>query len=71
MTTHIVERTSPKGGPFIGTCALCGATGLTPRDALEECRNPGGLTEEQALLQAVEGPRVEDEIAKAVLALEK
>jgi hypothetical protein len=37
VSTHVIERTSPKGQPFRGTCARCGATGLRIADAGEDC----------------------------------
>lgn len=52
---HSLERTSPKGRPFIGTCRLCGTPNLRVEDALKECRNPRGLTEEESLIDAIEG----------------
>lgn len=54
--THSIERTSPKGQPFIGTCVLCGTPNLTTGDALKACPNQRGLTEDEALVQAIEGP---------------
>jgi hypothetical protein len=54
--THALERTSPKGGPFLGTCCLCGATNLPMRAALEPCPNPRGVTSDEALMQAIRGP---------------
>lgn len=53
--THSIERTSPKGGPFMGTCTLCGQTGLTFSDE-SECPNQRGLSQDEALLEAIEGP---------------
>lgn len=53
-TTHTVYRVSPKGGPFVGTCSLCGRAGLTLRDAMQPCENIRGLTQEQALLEALD-----------------
>lgn len=53
---HSLNRTSPKGGPFVGTCALCGKTGLTLDAMREECENPRGLTQAEAIVEAVEGP---------------
>ena len=53
--THSVERTSPMGGPFVGVCRLCGAVGLTSGDALKPCPNPSGLTQDEALLDALAG----------------
>lgn len=53
---HAVERTSPKGGPFIGTCVRCGRTGLTIAEAMRECDNPSGMSQDEALLQLLHGP---------------
>lgn len=57
MIYHAVNRTSPKGPgkPFIGTCALCGKTGLSASAALEECENVRGLTQDEALIEAILG----------------
>lgn len=38
-TKHIIERTSPKGQAFIGTCARCGQTDLPITAAKEPCRS--------------------------------
>ena len=55
MKHPLVNRTSPKGTPFIGTCAACGKSGITfqmlPSD---ECDNVRGMTQEQAILEAVQ-----------------
>lgn len=55
---HAVHRTSPKGPgqPFVGTCALCGKTGLPASAALEECENVRGLTQDEAVVEAILGP---------------
>jgi hypothetical protein len=51
-----VNRTSPKGSKFFGTCAACGKPGLTIADvAEEECPNQRGLTEDEAILEAIDG----------------
>jgi hypothetical protein len=55
-STHLVVRTSPKGERFIGTCVLCGTTGLTSSAPLEHCDNQRGLTQDQALIEAIEAP---------------
>jgi hypothetical protein len=55
--THHVQRTSPFGEPFIGTCTLCGKKNLKPEAALEFCKNPFGLSSEGVLLEAIEGDR--------------
>lgn len=52
---HHINRTSPKGQEFIGTCSLCGKPDLKAKDALEDCENARGLTAEQALIEAVTG----------------
>lgn len=53
---HVIERTSPKGLKFVGTCRLCGATGLTLADSDDDCANVRGLTEDQALIEAIAPP---------------
>ncbi len=55
---HHVERTSPKGQKFIGTCRLCGKTGLPASAALEDCENVRGLTEEEAMIESIVGPKI-------------
>lgn len=58
---HSIARTSPKGRgqEFIGTCVLCGKQGLrlTPEDMKEDCPNLRGLTRDEAVMEAVKGPR--------------
>jgi hypothetical protein len=54
-TTHSLERTSPKGGPFIGRCVLCGKPGLKSSDALKPCPNPRGVTSNESVINAIEG----------------
>ena len=34
---HALERTSPKGGPFVGRCRLCGQDGFPPAAAAWTC----------------------------------
>lgn len=60
-TTHAIERTSPKGGRFIGTCMKCGRPGLTIADMGEPCENIAGMTQDEAVLLAVRGPFREDD----------
>lgn len=56
MTTgHVIERTSPKGEDFRGTCMLCGATDLKATDALTPCPNPNDVPAEDALLLGILG----------------
>lgn len=52
---HSLERTNPKGVPFIGTCVLCGRTGLTKSDMNTECENIRGLSSDDAVLEAISG----------------
>ena len=42
--------------PFIGTCRLCGKTGLLASAALEDCENVRGLSTEDALVETIIGP---------------
>ena len=49
---HSLVRTSPKGGPFVGKCVLCGEEGLS-LSATRWCPNPQSITEEQAVLTAI------------------
>lgn len=51
--THALNRTSPKGTPFLGTCMKCGRTNLPPSAVNEECDNPAGMTQEAALLSVL------------------
>ena len=59
---HHVERTSPKGpgSPFIGTCRLCGMTGLKASAALEDCENVRGLSVEDAMVEIIDPPECDD-----------
>jgi hypothetical protein len=52
---HVVERTSPKGEKFIGICRACGTAGLTLADAQQECPNQRGLTQDEAVIEAITG----------------
>jgi hypothetical protein len=53
--THVLDRTSPMGELFIGTCRLCGTHGLRMAQANEACENPQRIGETQALLDAING----------------
>ena len=58
MKHPLVNRTSPtgKGQPFIGTCAACGKKDIRlPEMSNDYCPNQRGLTNEQALIEAIEG----------------
>jgi len=54
MKHSLVNRTSPKGTPFVGTCAACGKSGITfemlPKD---ECENIRQMSNEEALIEAL------------------
>jgi len=41
--------------PFIGTCRLCGMTGLKASAALEDCENVRGLSVEEAMIETIMG----------------
>lgn len=55
MQSHSLERTSPKGERFVGTCRLCGQTGLTTANMNDECPNTRGLSQDEAVIDAIEG----------------
>jgi len=52
---HSIERTSPKGKgqKFIGTCRLCGTPNLTAANLGDECPNQRGLSQAEALAEAI------------------
>lgn len=54
QTTHALRRTSPKGGPFVGTCYRCGMTGLSSGAALEPCANTAGMSNDDTVLEAMQ-----------------
>ena len=49
--THGLERTSPKGGPFLGRCIYCGKENLPAKAALEPCEKAPG--QDQQILDAL------------------
>lgn len=53
-----VHRTSLHGQPFVGACGACGKEGIT-FDMLttDACSNPRRLSNEQAVLQAIDPTR--------------
>jgi len=53
--THGLERTSLKGGPFLGRCIYCGLENLSPRAALDLCAK--APAQGQQVLDAIKGPR--------------
>lgn len=54
--THALERTSPFGTKFVGTCIKCGKKNLTTADMNEPCANVRNLPQDEALLEAINGP---------------
>jgi hypothetical protein len=55
MKGHALRRTSPKGGSFFGTCLKCGAENLPIEAVSWPCENPANLTQDEALLVAIQG----------------
>lgn len=53
---HSLERTSPKGGPFIGRCTKCGAENIPLSQMHEHCVNPANITDAEALELALRLP---------------
>jgi hypothetical protein len=64
MIYHAIERTSPKGTRFVGTCWQCGRTGLSMDAVREECDNPAGMTQNESLFRAIEGNDPPDDEGK-------
>ncbi len=54
---HSLRRTSPKGPgqKFVGICVLCGKPDLTFANMDEECENVRGVSQDQALIEAIKG----------------
>ena len=54
MKHPLVNRTSPKGTAFIGTCTACGKSGITSyMFHNDECENIRQMTNEEALMEAL------------------
>jgi hypothetical protein len=51
--THGLERTSPKGGPFLGRCIYCGQENLPMKAALQPCDK--APSQDQQVLDAIKG----------------
>jgi hypothetical protein len=51
--THGLERTSPKGGPFLGQCRYCGQADLPMSAALDRCES--APSQDQQVIDAIEG----------------
>jgi hypothetical protein len=60
--SHAITRTNPKGEGqrFIGRCIKCGREGLSMGDALEGCPADDIVSDEQALLDLIEGKGFKD-----------
>lgn len=56
MNTHGLERTSSKGGPFIGRCIYCRREGLRSAAALEPC--DAAPSQDIQILDAIDPPLV-------------
>lgn len=54
--THALTRTSPKGGPFLGTCFRCGVENLPAEAVSWPCENIANLTGDEVILHAIEAP---------------
>lgn len=65
---HALERTSPKGENevFIGTCILCGKTGLPSSAVHEFCVNPRNMSEQEVLEASILGTLDPVHIAEAL-----
>lgn len=50
---HILTRTSPKGGPFVGTCMLCGRKNLPHTAIWTYCDNPRGMNLDDAVVELI------------------
>jgi hypothetical protein len=51
--SHSLRRTSPKGGPFVGTCIKCGKPNIPLAEMRTECVNPAGLNNFETLQLAI------------------
>ena len=54
---HTLQRTSPKGGKFVGRCSNCGLTGLTIANMNDECENPSQSTPAEEIPAALAARR--------------
>lgn len=53
---HSLKRTNAKGIPGLFVCVLCGKPDLPAAGAIEDCENVRGLTQDEALVEAILGP---------------
>lgn len=54
--SHALERTNPKGQPFVGYCIKCGAQGLRMSAALDPCPADDLMSDEAALVELIDPP---------------
>ena len=53
---HALMRTSPKGDSFFGTCTKCGKKNVSTHDQMRQvCPNPDNKTQDQSLMEAING----------------
>lgn len=64
MTIHLLDRTSPMGGKFIGRCRFCGIDGMEMADALKPCHASRDITQDDAVVMALETPSSEQQSSK-------
>lgn len=53
--THGLERTSPKGGPFVGRCVYCSKENLSMKAVSESCDQ--APSQNQQILDAIEAKK--------------
>jgi hypothetical protein len=57
-SSHLLDRTSPEGEKFVGTCRQCGKSGLKINDVISDiCQNPLGTSYDAGLLDAMQNPK--------------
>lgn len=55
--SHALERTSPKGQDFKGYCTKCGEQNLPMSAVQESCPMDAIVSNETALIDAINGPK--------------
>jgi hypothetical protein len=53
--SHSLNRTSPKGGPFLGTCVKCGIGNIPLSKLHTHCPNPANITNNESLILIIKG----------------
>lgn len=59
--SHALTRTSPKGQKFIGRCIKCGQENLPIAAALSDCPADDIVSDEAALITAIEGDKAKSQ----------